>query len=258
MKLFRSLTLTFAMYSRIPMPRVEWDEKSMEWVFACFPLVGCIIGLALWLWLRLALWLHLGSLLTGGGAVVLQAALTGGIHLDGLCDTCDALGSHQSRERKLEIMKDSHIGAFGVMGCVLYLIALFAAWSELQPTQTNLILAALVPVLSRSWTSLAAVTRKNARSSGLLATFTNAANKTWNRIIALLWLAVGTAALCLIDAVGKWMALASVLVYLLCWRKTEREFGGLTGDLAGWQLSLLELAMVLAAAVAGKGAFPCA
>ena len=189
---------------------------------------------------------------------MLQAALTGGIHLDGLCDTCDALGSHQSRERKLEIMKDSHIGAFGVMGCVLYLIALFAAWSELRLTQTNLILAALIPVLSRSWTSLAAVTRKNARSSGLLATFTNAANKTWNRIIALLWLSVGTAALCLIDAAGKWMALASLLVYLLCWRKTERAFGGLTGDLAGWQLSLLELAMVLAAAVAGKGAFPCA
>lgn len=255
MSFFKSLTLTFAMYSKIPMPMIEWDKKSMEWVFTCFPLVGVVIGGALWLWLTLAHWLNLGSSLTAVVALLIPIALSGGIHLDGLCDTCDALGSHQSRERKLEIMKDSHIGAFGVIGCVLYLLTLFAVWGEMTLSGETLVLLAGVPVVSRSWVSLAAVTRKNARGSGMLATFTNAANRRWNQMFAGLWLAAGLIAFCMWSTVGCWMAAASALVALYAYWVTEKEFGGLTGDLAGWYLQLLELGMLLAAAIAGKGTF---
>ncbi|MCC8076338.1 MAG: adenosylcobinamide-GDP ribazoletransferase [Clostridiales bacterium] len=251
MNLFRSLTLTFSLYSAIPMPNVRWEEENMQWVFPCLPVVGGVIGGVLWLWLRLTLWLELGQALTGAVALLLPIALSGGIHLDGLCDTCDALGSHQSRERKLEIMKDSHIGAFGVIGCALYLLLFFAAWLEVNLTADNLVLLAVIPVVSRSWTALSAVTRKNARGSGLLATFTDAAATGWNRLLCGLWLGACLVFLLCWSAAGRWAAACSALVALVFYHMTKREFGGLTGDLAGCQLQLLELGMVLAVAVVG-------
>ncbi len=249
MSFFKSLTLTFAMYTKIPMPVVEWDERSMQWVFSCFPLVGVVTGGMLWLWLRLALWLGLGHNLIALGGVLIPIALSGGIHLDGLCDTCDALGSHQSKERKLEIMKDSHIGAFGVIGCVLYLLSLFAAWSELHYSEEVIVLLALIPVLSRSFVSLAAVTMKNARGSGLLATFTDASAGKWNLMIIAVWLVVPITFLLLLHSIERCMVFAALLVMLVFLRMSKKEFGGITGDLAGWYLQMLELGMVLALAV---------
>jgi adenosylcobinamide-GDP ribazoletransferase len=78
MRLIRSLIVTFSMYSALPMPNIRWERESMEYTFACLPLVGIVIGAALWLWLRLCLLLGIGTLLRGAGAMALCAALTGG------------------------------------------------------------------------------------------------------------------------------------------------------------------------------------
>lgn len=249
MKLLSSIIVTFSLYSALPMPQIRWEEDSMEYSLACLPLVGVVLGGALWLWLRLCLLLGMGALLRGAGAVALSAALTGGIHLDGLCDTCDALGSHQTRERMLDILKDPHIGAFGVLGCEVYLLLQWSAWSELPLTPRSLLLAALMPVLARSWVALGVLTRPNARGSGLLATFTKASALGRNRAAAALWLVLSSAELVLLGGAGPWMALTAAVVYALSVWKTQRAFGGLTGDLAGWTLCLLELCQVLCLAI---------
>ena len=113
----KSLVIAFAMYSKLPMPRVEWDEKSLSRALWWFPAVGLAAGGLLWLWLRLSQLLGLSTVLCAAGALLLPVAVSGGIHLDGFCDTCDALSSHQSRERKLEILKDSHTGAVAIICC---------------------------------------------------------------------------------------------------------------------------------------------
>lgn len=250
MSFLRSLTLTFAMYSKIPMPVVEWDEKNMQWVFPCFPLVGAVVGAVLALWLHLAAGIALSRGLRAAIAVALPVVLTGGIHLDGLCDTCDALGSHQSKERKLEILKDSHIGAFGVIGCVLYLLVSFGVWEQLVCTDVGYLLLALVPVASRSWVALAAVTQQNARGTGLLATFVNESGGVWCKRLIGLWLLVSLALQLLTGISGCCAVVAEFLV--TCWfvRMSRQEFGGITGDLAGWYLQMLELAAFAAIAVA--------
>lgn len=255
MRLIYAVIVTFSLYSALPMPQIRWERESMEYTFACLPLVGCVLGLGLWLWLRLCLLVGIGSLLRGAGAVVLSAVLTGGIHLDGLCDTCDALGSHQSRERRLEILKDHHIGAFGVLGCVLYLLCQFAAWSELTLTDSVLLQAALIHVLSRSWVALGVLTRPNARGSGLLAAFQKESSLGVNRVIAALWLTLSSAALVLTGGAGPWMALGAALCYGWTVHRTRRDFGGITGDLAGWTLCLLELCEVLLLATMKGGLF---
>ena len=78
----KSLVIAFAMYSKLPMPRVEWDEKSLSRALWWFPAVGLAAGGLLWLWLRLSQLLGLSTVLCAAGALLLPVAVSGGIHLD--------------------------------------------------------------------------------------------------------------------------------------------------------------------------------
>lgn len=253
MKLLRSMSAAFTMYSKFPAPRVEWTADTMAWALCCFPLVGAAIGLVLFLWLWLADLLGLGTALTAAGALLLPIFLSGGIHLDGLCDTADALGSHQSRERKLEILKDSHIGAFGVITCALYLIVFFAVWCEALPLDRRAMGAALVPVLSRSCSGLMAVTMPNARGGGLLAVFTQPMDLPKARLVLGAWALLSAAAIVIFaPQAGLPAVCAAGLVVLYFRTMSRRQFGGITGDLAGFFLQLCELGCMLAMAVVPK------
>ena len=121
-QLWNSFKIAFSMYSKIPMPKSDWKKENMRYIMCFFPLIGLVIG---------ALTLAWGI---GGGALVSSKLLytiilvlipvfvTGGIHLDGLLDTADALNSYQPRERKLEILKDSNSGAFAIITAMVYFL----------------------------------------------------------------------------------------------------------------------------------------
>ena len=112
--LWNSFKAAFAMFSKIPMPMVDWKkEKHKIYDVPFFPFVGTVIGILTWLAGGI-LGMHaalepffLAVILT-----VIPVFITGGIHVDGLLDTSDALSSWQERTRRLEILKDSHAGAF--------------------------------------------------------------------------------------------------------------------------------------------------
>ena len=246
----KSLIIAFSMYSKLPMPQVTWDSKSLSRALCFFPLVGVVIGLVLGLWLLAADWLGL-TVLKAAGALLLPILLSGGIHLDGFCDTCDALSSHQSRERKLEILKDSHTGAFAIICCCLYLLVFFAAWREVSAHGIDLLFLMLVPVLSRCLSALAAVSWPNARGSGLLATFTQPMDAKKARLAMLLSAA---AVLLLMGGLAADAGVlyplavpaAGLLVFLYYRLMSRRQFGGITGDTEGFFLQTAECAMVLA------------
>ena len=128
----------FALYSRIPMPPLDWESGARRYTLYAFPLVGLAVGGGLLLWTWLAGALGLGQLLWAAGMTAIPLLITGGIHLDGFCDVCDALASHQSRERKLEIMADPHVGAFAVQGCGLLLLLTFGLWCQAERTDGTL------------------------------------------------------------------------------------------------------------------------
>ena len=249
----KSLLIAFSMYSKIPVPQVEWDEKSLRWALCCFPAVGLVIGavLGLWLWL----WPVLGlEILGAAGAVLLPMALSGCIHMDGFCDTCDALSSHRSREEKLRILKDSHTGAFAIICCGMYLLLFTAAWGEISLSPAALPLLALTPALSRCLSGLAAVSWKNARGSGLLAAFTQPAEGRAARTLLLTETAVVLLGMVLLCArSGAWELLtvpgAALAVFAWYHRMAFRQFGGITGDTEGFFLQIAECAMILTAAL---------
>ena len=249
----KSVIIAFAMYSKLPMPRVDWEKKALSWALCWFPLVGLFIGAALRLWLALAHWLGFGAVFTAAFALLLPIALSGGIHLDGFCDTCDALSSHQSREKKLEILKDSHTGAFAIICCGLYLLMFFAAWCQVEAAGRTALVLGLGPVLSRSLSGLFAVTLPNARGTGLLATFTGPMDAAKARVVLAVWAIAAAAVMVFLSpwtGVGVLAGAALACVYYVATAK--RQFGGVTGDLAGFFLQLCELGMVLGAIAAQR------
>ncbi len=96
------------MFSRVPMPKVAWKPENMRFALAALPLVGALIGALLWGWAWLCGVLSIGKILFAAGMTLLPLLVSGGIHLDGFCDTVDALSSHATQERKREILKDPH------------------------------------------------------------------------------------------------------------------------------------------------------
>ncbi|MCI8650211.1 MAG: adenosylcobinamide-GDP ribazoletransferase [Anaerotruncus sp.] len=253
-RLWNACGIAFSMYSAIPMPQVAWTPENMRYAFCFFPLVGAVIGGVVYGWLWLCQALEIGAVLTAAVATALPVLLSGGIHLDGFCDTVDALASHAPTARKLEILSDPHTGAFAVMGCCLYLLLTFALWHEL-PRQPWL--SAIVSVgfaLSRALSGLAVVSFRCAKTSGLAAAFANAVQQKWQVSFVLfcwIWaLAFGMLRLSLVA--GGTCLLAVLVVFCYYKRCANIHFGGITGDLAGYFLQLGELGMLAAAVLAGR------
>lgn len=251
MNWFNSMWIAISTYSILPAPRVEWREENMRSAICFLPVVGICIGLALLLWQRLCLALEAETALFAAVATVLPLLLTGGIHMDGFMDTADALSSHQPRERKLEILKDSHIGAFAVIWCAAYLLLSFGLYGSLY-RGTAWIMIGIGFILSRSLCALGALTLPGARNSGMLRAFTEHA-KNRGAIAAmgvLSLLGAGTMAL-LAPGPGICGAIAAVAAFFGYRSMAKKQFGGVTGDTSGFFIQLCELCLLLGAWIGG-------
>lgn len=233
----------FGLLSRLPLPDHRGSGSASAWAW---PLVGAVIGGLAALVGSLALWLGL----TPGVAAVLVLAfgamLTGGLHEDGLSDTADGLFGGWTRERRLEIMKDSRVGSYGVLALVLVTLA---RWAALEAIVAGGSLWALVAVgaLSRAPMAVLMAALPSARGSGL----SHATGRPPPAVAAVgVILALGIA---LVFAGGAvtWMTLAVLLVCGWLAHTAKARIGGQTGDIlgAGQQLAEAACLAVLAARV---------
>lgn len=243
MKILETIVVAFSMFSALPMPRVEWNEDNMRYSLCAFPLIGAVIGLFCWLWVLAWGALELPGLLRGAGLCLIPVLTTGGIHLDGYADTWDALGSHAAPEEKQRILKDPRMGAFGGIHLCAYFVALFALCSSLKAYEAGAM--AVLFCLSRSLSGLAVASFPLAKNTGLAHTFAAAADKKRVRgvlaglsVVLILCLCLGW------GLVGAGMSLAALVVFAWYRHMAVKEFGGLSGDLAGWFLQTAELWMI--------------
>ena len=149
MHILKSIIIAFSMYSKIPMPQFEWKEEDMKHVLCFFPWIGIVIGLCLYFW-RL---------------------LCDRFGIRNLCyvfmDTMDAFHSYQPKERKLEILKDSHIGAFAVIMLAVYGLIYMGAFSEI--TDKNILQVVCAGfVLARVLSGIGVVSFPSAKKEGML------------------------------------------------------------------------------------------
>jgi adenosylcobinamide-GDP ribazoletransferase len=207
-----------------------------------FPIVGAGIGAAVgatW-WGASEIW---PPLVAAAVAVAVDLALTGLLHVDGLIDSADGLLPHMSRERRLDVMTEPTVGAYGVAAGGAGLLLRFAALAAAQP---DIALVAATWCASRTVMAVATRALAYARPEGGLATAMR--GESWPGVAA--FGALLTAALC---AMSGWRAVAAVAAcVVLAWSVIllgHRKLGGFTGDVLGASGLTGETAALLAAAV---------
>jgi adenosylcobinamide-GDP ribazoletransferase len=229
---FQFLTIT------PPIVKRAFTPRELGRSVAFYPLVGLALGGVLY-GLSIALRLVFPPPLTAALVLAAWVVLTRSLHLDGFMDACDGLFGGFTPERRLEIMRDSRVGAFGVAGGVLILLAEYGA---IQPLLGNLGALILAPVAARWAMTLAIVAFPYAREQGLgraMKDHARAPEALIATAIALIaaWFAAGWLGLIA-------LAVAAILAALLIWLALRR-IPGLTGDLYGALGMSIELVIML-------------
>ena len=203
-----------------------------------------------------ALWCLCGALPLPGFAraavfCLMPVWVTGGIHLDGYADTCDALSSYGDTAKKLEILKDPHCGAFAVIYGGVYLLA-YAGFAYEVFAAGHILLICPLFVLSRALSGLCAVNLPNARRSGMLCAFTSGVQRRRATVALTLVGLAAAAGMVWMSPTAGGMAAAFVVVSVLKYRRFAlAQFGGVTGDTSGFFLQLCELCGLIGVWIGG-------
>ena len=240
----RGLRIAFGLMTTLPIKLPdEWLAGDSGRAAVWYPFVGLVIGALAWL-----VWsgarLIFPPFVAGIVTLSVWVALTGGLHLDGLADCCDGLFASAVPERRLEIMKDPHVGAFGVIGLILVLSLKAAALASLAPEFGFGIL--LAASLAR-WCILPAGVLTLARSSGMGADFVSGFQRSfmvWGAIIPL-------GIMILLGLRGVLSVLTGVAAAALVLWLAKARIGGVTGDVFGMIVEIVE-AVVLSALLIGS------
>lgn len=251
MTIVRRFFAALSFLTRLPVPcGIQIDEASLAASLPFFPAAGASIGLLVagLDWLARAL-LHppVAALLDVAAAFV----LSGGLHLDGLMDTADGLLSGRPRERAMEIMKDSKVGAMGVSAAI-FVIGLKAAAIATLPASRRFAALILVPALGRYSMCIAVAAFPYARAQGGLGTLFKTAKRPRSVTVAetiASGILAAFAAILTLGIRGGVSIVACALLTVALGRSVTGFLGGLTGDVYGAVCELAEAAayLVLAA-----------
>ena len=227
-----------SMFCAIPAPQV-WDEKAKDKMLLFLPIVGLEIGA---IWVGIAWACRLLNLPAMIAALILSAypyIVTGFLHLDGYMDVTDAVKSWRDLERRREILKDSHVGSFAVIGIVLLMIAQFAFFASV-PADANYVILIFIPAVSRCCSALAVTGLKPISTSQYADQRKPKSHIVALTIMLIIFLAAGFL-LC-----GKYgFALIGGLVgYGLALRRAYKSLEGMNGDISGYALTIGELCAV--------------
>ncbi|NRF70462.1 adenosylcobinamide-GDP ribazoletransferase [Aquincola sp. S2] len=246
---WRRLALALQFLTRLPVHVEAFEPTELNRCARYFPLVGALVGaFGAAVFVIAAHWWPLPVAV--GLSIAATVWLTGGFHEDGLADTCDGLGGAVSRERALEIMKDSRLGSYGVLGLVVTLglkAALLLALAQHAPLR-----AALAMVFTHAASRAAAVVLLVALPYAGDAAQAKAKPLAQRATAVELTIALGSVVL-LGAAAGPtlgWPSLALAIVLaalMLAWlaRWLKRRLGGFTGDTLGATQQCCEVALLL-------------
>lgn len=248
----RALIIAFSTFTRVPMPRVAYNQKAMRHCICFFPIVGLFIGMCeAALYYLFCSVLDVSYILAACVLTVTPVLLTGGIHFDGYLDTMDARHSYRSKEEKLTILKDPHVGSFAVIRAILYFILYFGICYELLTHMTgdrvkNSIVVVYIFVIERVLSGLSVVLFPKAKEDGMLATIAAQADK-----YVAVWLVLSGILFTVVSALVRpvqsaCVAGAALLLFVNYRLRSWKEFGGTTGDLAGHFLQTTELGCMIA------------
>ncbi|SDO24442.1 adenosylcobinamide-GDP ribazoletransferase [Alkalicoccus daliensis] len=221
--------LSVQFLTRIPLPvKAEWNASSSRWALRFYPLTGLLIGIlpALLVWLSFPFPLLVEAMLI----LTFFVWVTGGLHLDGWMDVFDAVGANAPLEKKWLIMKDPHVGSFGIIALIFLLAWKFIVILELLVLEASPAVFLLIPVLARFLVVLLMTAVPSVKQSGLAAAWQKHINRKEAVIASIPVIFV----ILLSGEIYFAAVFLSALVFFFLYRTwLMKEFKGINGDLAG-------------------------
>ncbi|MGI6109154.1 MAG: adenosylcobinamide-GDP ribazoletransferase [Eubacteriaceae bacterium] len=236
----REFLIALSFFTRIPVNLKDVTEDEFFRSMNLMPIVGILIGLLLWLCAWLA-W-FIGYPPAGALIVILVYIwFTGGLHLDGVADTGDAVFSARDRETMFRIMKDSRLGTYGAVSLMLLILSQFVCFQWFISDYTSALV--LVPVIGRAAAVQMVSWSEPAAGGGGLGKGYSAVTRTW--IPVLYGILLFSAILYFYDTVILTAAVAALLLSLLLIPYFRKAFGGITGDHIGLSIELTQAVFML-------------
>ena len=233
---FKGFFLQLQFLTTLPLPiNIQYTEKRFSQAIIFYPYIGLIIGSLLALVYYIAMYLQ-SPRITAVLIVFAGIMITGGLHIDGLADTCDGLFSYRTKEQILTIMKDSRIGVQGVLGIIMILGLKFIFLLEIKQIDFRMLL--FLPVISRTalvWNAgLFSYAGHNKSPAFYLINQTG-----WKQIIISSML-MFTVFLFIRQYLYLIVSGLTILLTLLLTYTFSRKINGITGDVLGAMLEISE------------------
>ncbi|MCG3267233.1 adenosylcobinamide-GDP ribazoletransferase [Yoonia sp. I 8.24] len=236
---FADLPAAIGLLTRLPVPMSQTRAVARGAAAAwAYPLAGALIGIILAAAVSVFTWIGLPIGMVAALVIGVNIIITGAMHEDGLADSADGLWGGWDRARRLEIMKDSHIGTYGVLALALSLLIRWLGLSAMIALDIYWAGLMAIAVLSRGGMVILMAAMKNARDAGL--------SKSVGRpTAATAWAAVAIAAL-IAAVLGQFaMIVVAPFVVLACGLIARAKIGGQTGDILGATQQITEITLLL-------------
>lgn len=263
-KYYKSFIMALSMFTIIPTPNIEWDDEGIKNMMKFYPVVGFIVGLIWSAVYYLVSFLNCSMILKSALVLIVPFITTGMLHLDGFMDVCDAILSRRDRSEKLRILKDSTIGAFAVVSLIiLFFLELGGIYSILEKNilfgdsgihsvfyiGSPVYSLILIPIISRCIAAYFLLTKVTIKESSL-GTYFKKGTSIQDVVIMIMSL-VSASIVCIISISWKGILIPILMIIgiTLSVKKCIKEFGGVSGDVAGFALVVGEVIGILTAGI---------
>lgn len=269
MKFIHGFFMSLGMFSAIPCPYRPWNENARNLMLVFLPVVGLLLGFLWYGIYQLMDFVNLPLQLQAAGLMLYPFVITGFIHLDGFMDTSDAILSRRPLEDKLRILKDPHTGAFAVISVGILFIICYAAMSTVLEQVSfaraldivdddPMLSLILIPVITRCCSALAVLTGKPLAHSQYGGG--EEKKKATTEVLTIILMALLTIGVAALLGTGMLMNMATsysillvllvvILAYLITMMGAVRHLKGVSGDLAGYALTIAEAFALVAMAL---------
>lgn len=248
-KLYKGFIMALSMFTIIPTPYVEWDDEGVKNMMKFYPVIGLIVGTVWSIIYYLMNFLNTSMILKSAVIMIVPFMITGMLHLDGFMDVCDAILSRRDREEKLRILKDSTIGAFAVIALLTLFFLQFGGIYSIVQKNIPFHILILIPVVSRSTVAYFLLSRPTIKESTLGTYFKKGTNVKDILIMVISLIFATAVSFLLLQISGLVLVFLIILGVTLAVEKCKKEFGGISGDVAGFALVVGELAGILVLAI---------
>ena len=257
MKYITAFFMAWGNFCAIPCPCKLWDNELRKLQLVFFPFIGLMLGL---LWCAVPFAINLVPLVTNDfriplilGALLVALypyLITGFIHLDGFMDCSDAILSRRDLAERQRILKDSHVGAFSVICVVILMMFSYAGGYALMDGNLSSAGALIgIPVVSRICSAYGVLNFVPIGHSQYKASYDKGINKTYNFILLLMFVVVVAYTAAVFDYGPLVAVLVTTVTHFLVMLYGRRQLGGMSGDIAGYALTVAECAGLIAAAI---------